>query len=99
MNKFKIELMMCVLAVMGVGALIQPARAIATADSVMGHAGKQRLSVGGYGEVAYSREFYSDNVYRYSKADAYKKDQAMVSLIFRMLSFRHSLNLPVERNI
>ena len=27
-----------------------------------------RLSVGGYGEVAYSRNFYSDNVNRYSHA-------------------------------
>lgn len=74
MNKFKIELMMCVLAVMGVVAPDSASAQVAAADSVMGHAGKQRLSVGGYGEVAYSREFYSDNVYRYSKADAYKKD-------------------------
>ena len=34
----------------------------------------QRLSVGGYGEVALSRNFYSDNVYRYSTAGAYAKD-------------------------
>lgn len=31
-----------------------------------------RLSVGGYGEVAYSRNFYSDNVNRYSHAADYK---------------------------
>lgn len=30
-----------------------------------------RLTVGGYGEVAMSRNFYSDNVYRYSKASEY----------------------------
>ena len=44
------------------------------ADSVMQHARGNRLSVGGYGEVAYSRNFYSDNVYRYSKASQYKDD-------------------------
>lgn len=44
------------------------------ADSVMQHAGGKRLSVGGYGEVAYSRNFYSDNGQRYSKASAYKND-------------------------
>ena len=33
-----------------------------------------RLSVGGYGEVAMSRNFYSDNVYRYSHPSEYKDD-------------------------
>lgn len=32
------------------------------------------LSVGGYGEAAYSRNFYSDNVYRYSDPSTYKND-------------------------
>lgn len=36
---------------------------------------KQRLSVGGYGEVALTRNFYSDNVYRYSNASAHKGEQ------------------------
>ena len=31
------------------------------ADSVMNHVKGNRLSIGGYGEVAYSRNFYSDN--------------------------------------
>lgn len=44
------------------------------ADSVMNHAGGHRLSVGGYGEVALSREFYSDNVYRYANPYQYSKD-------------------------
>ena len=44
------------------------------ADSVMEHAKGNSLSVGGYGEVAYSRNYYSDNVYRYSKASQYKDD-------------------------
>ena len=44
------------------------------ADSVMQHANGKRLSVGGYGEVAMSRNFYSDHVSRYSLADEHKKD-------------------------
>lgn len=28
--------------------------------------------MGGYGEAVYTRNFYSDNMYRYSKADSYK---------------------------
>lgn len=44
------------------------------ADSVMQHANGKRLSVGGYGEVAMSRNFYSDHVSRYSLADEHKND-------------------------
>lgn len=44
------------------------------ADSVMQHVNGKRLSVGGYGEVAMSRNFYSDHVSRYSLADEHKKD-------------------------
>nr|WP_303256556.1 hypothetical protein [uncultured Prevotella sp.] len=42
------------------------------ADSVMQHVNGKRLSVGGYGEVALSRNFYSDAGNRYSNANAYK---------------------------
>ena len=42
------------------------------ADSVMQHVNGKRLSVGGYGEVAMSRNFYSDAGNRYSNANAYK---------------------------
>ncbi len=45
------------------------------ADSVLNHASRgSRLSIGGYGEVAYSRNFYSDHVSRYSLADDHKDD-------------------------
>ena len=44
------------------------------ADSVMQHVTGKRLSVGGYGEVAMSRNFYSDHVSRYSLADEHKND-------------------------
>lgn len=42
------------------------------ADSVMQHAKGNRLSLGGYGEVAYSRNFYSDSGNRYSSASTRK---------------------------
>ena len=44
------------------------------ADSVMQHVNGKRLSVGGYGEVAMSRNFYSDHVSRYSLADEHKNN-------------------------
>lgn len=34
----------------------------------------KRLTVGGYGEVALTRNFFSDNVYRYSHPDDYRND-------------------------
>ena len=40
----------------------------------MQHVNGKRLSVGGYGEVAMSRNFYSDHVSRYSLADEHKND-------------------------
>ena len=43
-------------------------------DSVMEHAKGNSLSVGGYGEVALSRHFYSDNQYRYRNPSKYKDD-------------------------
>ena len=33
-----------------------------------------RLTIGGYGEVALTRNFFSDNVYRYSHPDNYRND-------------------------
>ncbi len=50
-----------------------PAQAqVNASDSVFSHAKCHRLSVGGYGEVAYSRNFYSDNVYKYKNPGVYK---------------------------
>ena len=43
-------------------------------DSVMSHAKGNRLSVGGYGEIALSRNFYSDHVSRYSQPENHKND-------------------------
>ena len=47
---------------------------VSAADSVMNHAKGNKLSVGGYGEAAYSRNFYSDNGNRYTTPSLYKKD-------------------------
>lgn len=45
-----------------------------TADSVMQHVKGNRFSVGGYGEVALSRNFFSDHVSRYSAPEDHKND-------------------------
>ena len=44
------------------------------ADSVMNHARGNRLSVGGHGEIAYGRNFFSDHVSRYSQPELHKDD-------------------------
>lgn len=44
------------------------------AESVQNHVKGNRLSIGGYGEAAYTRNFYSDNVYRYTDPKSYKND-------------------------
>jgi hypothetical protein len=47
---------------------------INASDSVVQHVKGNRLSIGGYGEVAMTRNFYSDNVFRYRDANLYKND-------------------------
>ena len=70
MNSLRIGLMSAALVA---GFATASAQTVA-ADSVMQHANGKRLSVGGYGEVAMSRNFYSDHVSRYSLADEHKND-------------------------
>ena len=43
-------------------------------DSTFLHVKGSRLSVGGYGEVAYSRNYFSDHVSRYSQPEQHKND-------------------------
>ena len=43
-------------------------------DSTFNHVTGKRLSVGGYGEVCYSRNYFSDHVSRYSQPEAHKDD-------------------------
>lgn len=68
MNSLRIGLMSAALVA---GFATASAQTVA-ADSVMQHANGKRLSIGGYGELAYSRNFYSDAGNRYSNASAYK---------------------------
>lgn len=70
MNSLRIGLTSAALVV---GLATASAQTVA-ADSVMQHVNGKRLSVGGYGEVAMSRNFYSDHVSRYSLADEHKND-------------------------
>ncbi|MBN2917231.1 MAG: hypothetical protein JTJ26_14175 [Prevotella sp.] len=70
MNSLKIGLMSAAL----VAGLATASAQTVAADSVMQHVNGKRLSVGGYGEVAMSRNFYSDHVSRYSLADEHKND-------------------------
>lgn len=70
MNSLKIGLMSAALVA---GLATASAQTVAV-DSVMQHVNGKRLSVGGYGEVAMSRNFYSDHVSRYSLADEHKND-------------------------
>ena len=70
MNSLRIGLMSAAL----VAGLATASAQIVAADSVMQHVNGKRLSVGGYGEVAMSRNFYSDHVSRYSLADEHKND-------------------------
>ena len=70
MNSLRIGLMSAAL----VAGLATASAQIVAADSVMQHVNDKRLSVGGYGEVAMSRNFYSDHVSRYSLADEHKND-------------------------
>lgn len=70
MNSLRIGLMSAAL----VAGLASASAQTVAADSVMQHVNGKRLSVGGYGEVAMSRNFYSDHVSRYSLADEHKDD-------------------------
>lgn len=45
-------------------------------DSVSTHSREKRLSIGGYADIVLTRNFYSDNVYRYSNAALYKDDKS-----------------------
>lgn len=70
MNSLRIGLMSAAL----IAGLATASAQTVAADCVMQHVNGKRLSVGGYGEVAMSRNFYSDHVSRYSLADEHKND-------------------------
>ena len=56
------------------GVCLSAGAQVNAADSVFNSNRASRLSVGGYGEVAYSRNFYSDHVSRYSQPENHKDD-------------------------
>ena len=72
MNKLTTALSACAAALCLTAADAQAQTS--AADSVYQHAKGNRLSIGGYGEVALTRNFYSDNVYRYRNPSTYKDD-------------------------
>ena len=57
----------------GLSAMTTQAQEVA-GDSVMQHVKGNKFSIGGYGEVAYSRNFFSDHVSRYSQPEQHKDD-------------------------
>ena len=66
---FKTTLVICILAF----SLPLSAQE-AAGDSVMQHAKGNKFSIGGYGEVCFSRNFYSNHVSRYSQPEEHKND-------------------------
>lgn len=69
------EIILSMAAVMAVSGCPAIARAqTVTSDSVQQHVSGKRLSIGGYGEVALTRNFFSDNVYRYRSPKDYRND-------------------------
>ncbi len=70
MKKSITSLMICALAGVSPAAMAQQN----AGDSVMLHVSGHRLSVGGYGETGFSRNFYSDHVSRYSQPEEHKDD-------------------------
>ena len=66
-----------ILTICAIATLAGGASVMAQSDSV---AAKNRLTVGGYGEAAFSRHFYSDNVFRYSHASRYAEAPAFSRL-------------------
>ena len=82
MNSLRIGLMSAALVA---GFATASAQTVA-ADSVMQHANGKRLSIGGYGEVAYSRNFYMTVVTDKALPLSTRKIQAMVVSTFLMQS-------------
>ena len=66
----KIFLASCLLAAVSMGATAQTV----AAEHEQAQPKVNRLSVGGYGEVAMTRNFYSDNAKRYVNADEHRND-------------------------
>ena len=57
-----------------VGLVLTAGAQVNAADSVMQHANGNKFSIGGYGEVAFTRNYFSDHVSRYSQPEEHKND-------------------------
>lgn len=60
--------------VLGMMVAVAPLTSMAQTQDEEVRVHQSKLQVGGYGEAVFSRNFYSDNVYRYKGAGQYKKD-------------------------
>ncbi len=70
----KRKLIIGVITAMGLAATPSVQAQVNAGDSVMQHVTGKKLSIGGYGEVVYGRNFYSDHVSRYSAPEDHKND-------------------------
>jgi len=68
MKKLVLTLITTVVAIGAIQAQVD------ASDSTFNHVNGTRFSIGGYGEVGYSRNFYSDHVSRYSQPEEHKDD-------------------------
>ena len=76
-KKINISMKTSIITIMSLAMMCAPTPSEAqesAGDSVMSHAKGNRLSVGGYGEVCFSRNFFSDHVSRYSQPEEHKND-------------------------
>jgi hypothetical protein len=55
-------------------AAVVSAQVVASDSVLQNRNAKSRLSIGGYGEINYGRNFYSDHVSRYSQPEEHKND-------------------------
>lgn len=74
MKRFNNGILTFALAGMAAMVAATAAAQVTASDSVFQHKKGNRLSVGGYGEVALTRNFYSDSPFRYSTPSEHKDD-------------------------
>ena len=72
---------------------------VVASDSVMQHAKGNRLSIGGYGEAALSRMFYSDHVNRYSTPQNYKGVQQMDIAFKKFKEYSNNITLQKDGTV
>ena len=71
MNNVMYKMVLCLFFLLGGITLWAQGNGV---DNMESHAVGKRLSIGGYGEACYSRNFFSDHVSRYSQPEQHKSD-------------------------